>query len=183
MISRRYPNPTAKEGQCGRVEEFGSRCEMKMYQGYFLKLYKSSLFWWGQSHGHLSSTFSEVKKEPAPPSRRAEKRVPHESILVWKDWGGDKIGRMKGKKCCFFLLIEYYNISFVDVIVLIVIFWTVWKMMKISQRSLGSVVLVQWYQVWWSFKNQDPLLFCSCIWVHEIIISPNVEGLVKGIDC
>lgn len=107
----------------------------KCAQGYFFEtLQKSSLFWWGQSHGHLSSsTFSEVKKEPAPPSRRAEKRVPHESILVWKDWGGDRIGRMKGKKCRFFLLSEYYNISFVDVIVVIVIFWTVWKMMKIPK--------------------------------------------------
>jgi len=125
VISRRYPNPTAKEGQCGRVEEVGSRCEMKMYQGYFFETLQILLVLMGQSHGHLSSTFSEVKKEPAPPSRRAEKRVPHESILVWKDLGGDKIGRMEGKKCCFFLLSEYYNISFVDVIVVIVKFWTV----------------------------------------------------------
>ena len=56
----------------------------------------------GQSHGHLSSTFAEVKKEPAAPSRRAEKRVPHESISVWKEsFLGDKIERMEGMEEVF----------------------------------------------------------------------------------
>ena len=117
----------------------------KCAQGYFFEtLQKSSLFWWGQSHGHLSSsTFSEVKKEPAPPSRRAEKRVPHESILVWKDWGGIGSGGWKGRSVASFCWVNIIISALSTSLLSSSYFgqcekW--WKSPKIGFSSLGSMV-------------------------------------------
>ena len=100
-------------------------------------------------------------------------------------FGENKIGRMEGKKCCFFLLSEYYNHQLcrrhrrhrhiLDSV----------KNDENPQRSLGSVVLVEWYQVWWSFKNQDrcyfvPVYGCMKSQVLQMLQDLSRELTAKG---